>query len=161
MGGAGGWPGCPQFPEWLLEELLLLINTQATLGGEFLIGIWGMHRLRSQAAGLFLVFSTALRLLLIEPSPSSGNTSAARLLLSLQSPGQKSTLFSDQEGSSGPCYVRFWSSGHPACWQMPGSPKDLGTQGGWGQDPQVAHTSFLACRGFLPYYSSFCPPPPS
>lgn len=36
---------------------LLLINTQATLG-EFLIGIWGMHRLHVQAAGLFLVLFT-------------------------------------------------------------------------------------------------------
>lgn len=56
VAGLAAW----QFPECLLEELeelLLLINTQATLG-EFLIGIWGMQRLHSQAAGLFLVLST-------------------------------------------------------------------------------------------------------
>lgn len=37
--------------------VLLLINTQATLG-ESLIGIRGMQRLRVQAAGLFLVLLT-------------------------------------------------------------------------------------------------------
>lgn len=148
-----------QFPEWLLEELLLLINTQAALG-EFMIGIWGMQRLRSQAAGLFLVLSTAVCLLLTEPSPSSGSTSAASApvpsgsraeVYSLLAPGGEFwALLRMFLGQQSPCLLAN------ACVT-----EGLGHAGRVGARPSGCPYLIPHLSGGLTSLLSFCPPPPS
>lgn len=149
-----------QFPEWLLEELLLLINTQATLG-EFMIGIWGMQRLHSQAAGLFLVLSTAMCLLLIEPSPSSGNTSAAP---APSVPSVSRAEVCSLLGSGG----EFWAllrmlleQQSPCLLANAWVPEGLGHSGRVGVRPSGCPYLIPRLSRGLTSLLSFCPPPPS
>lgn len=118
----GGWRLVWRFPECLLEDCTLLINTQATLR-VFLIGIRGMQRLPSQAACSFPGAFHKCRIFSASPRPQCpGDTSApssspfwlqGRNLLSSEVRREVSSLLT----------LASCSNSCPVCWQMPSHPR--------------------------------------